>query len=140
MKRNFVVFATALVLLVTTAASAETLRLKVDVNVPFSFIVNRDTLPAGEYRVESMGDGGRILSVRGLNSKTINLVSPIPCASLEKASQTKLIFHRYGDQYFLTRIWVSGNTDGDEIPASPREKELAKGSSMRQVAVLASKR
>lgn len=140
MKNNFVVFAMALVLLVTTAASAQTLKLKVNVNVPFSFIVNHDTLPAGEYLLESMGDGARILSVRGLNSKAVNLVSPIPCASVTKASQTQLVFHRYGDQYFLTRIWVEGNTDGDEILVTNREKELAKGSSLREVAVLASKR
>lgn len=137
MKRNFLLFTAALALLVTTA-SAQTVRLKA--NVPFSFVVNRATLPAGEYSVESMDDQGIVLAIRGSNTKTTNLVKSNACASLKASSQTKLIFHRYGGRYFLNQVWVEGNNLGRELPPSPREKEVAKDFSVQEVALMAARR
>jgi len=51
MKRNSLLFAAALALAVTTVASAQSTKVKV--TVPFSFIVNRANLPAGEYLLRS---------------------------------------------------------------------------------------
>jgi hypothetical protein len=133
MKRNFLLFAAAFALLVTTAASAQTIGLKV--NVPFSFIVNHATLPAGEYSVDSLGD--RVLAIRGLTSKTTNLVISNSCEMLKPAGQTKLIFHRYGDRYFLNQIWVAGMDAGHQIPVNSREKEVAKDFSMQEVMLMA---
>ena len=139
MKRNFLTFfATALALLMTTAASAQTLKVKV--NVPFNFIASRATLPAGEYLVDSMDDHGTVLAIRGLNSEAKNLVMSNSCRSLEPASQTKLIFHRYGDRYFLYKIWVAGNNIGHELRPSPREKEVARDFSVQEVVLMAARR
>jgi hypothetical protein len=135
MKRNFLLFAAALALLVTTAASAQTIGLKV--SVPFSFIVNRSTLPAGEYSVQSVDDQGRVLAIRGLTTKTANLVISNSCQTMKPVSQTKLFFHRYGDRYFLNRIWVGGMNAGHELPANPREREVAKDFSMQEVVLMA---
>jgi hypothetical protein len=135
MKRNFLLFAAALALLVTTAASAQTIGLKV--SVPFSFVVNRATLPAGEYSVRSVGDRGRVLVIRGLTSETANLVISNSCETLKPMSQTKLIFHRYGDRYFLNQIWVEGMNAGHQLPVNAREKEVAKDFSMQEVMLMA---
>jgi hypothetical protein len=135
MKRNFLLFAAALALLVTTAASAQTIGLKV--SVPFSFIVNRSTLPAGEYSVRSVDDQGRVLAIRGLTTNTANLVISNSCQTMKPVSQTKLIFHRYGDRYFLNQILVGGMNAGHELPANPREREVAKDFSMQEVVLMA---
>jgi hypothetical protein len=121
MKNNLLSFAAALALAVTTVASAQTIKVKV--KVPFGFIVNSATLPAGEYVVQSVDD----------------LVAFNSCTSLVSASQSKLIFHRYGDRYFLNQIWVEGNNIGHELGLGPREKEVAKDFSVREV-VLAARR
>ena len=131
-------FAAALALLVTTAASAQTVRLKA--NVPFSFVVNRATLPAGEYSAESMDDQGIVLAIRSSNGKGTNLVVSNSCQSLNAASHTKLVFHRYGSRYFLSQAWVEGNTLGRELAPSPREKEVAKDFSMQEVVLMAARR
>lgn len=138
MKRNLMFFATALALLVTTAASAQTIKLKA--TVPFSFIVNRATMPAGEYAVESVDDQGRVLLIGDLNSKAKRLVVSNSCDSVAKATDTKLIFHRYGNRYFLSQVWVRGNSLGHEIPASAREKEVARDFSMQEVVLMAANR
>lgn len=130
-------FATAVALLMTTAASAQTIKVKV--NVPFDFVVSRTTLPAGEYLVDSMDDHGTVLAIRSLNSDARNLVMSNSTISLEPASQTKIIFHRYGDRYFLYKIWVAGNTIGHQLRPSPREKEVAKDFSMQEVVLMAAR-
>ena len=137
MKRNFLI-AVALALLGTTAASAQTVDVKA--SVPFSFTVNRATLPAGEYSLKSMDEQGTALAIRNLNSKTANLVLSSSCRSPKSAGQTKLLFHRYGNHYFLSQIWIEGSYAGRELPRSTQEKEVAKDFSMQQVVLVAAKR
>jgi hypothetical protein len=110
------------------------------VNVPFGFIVNRATLPAGEYLMESVDDAGKVLAIRDLDTNTAKLVIFNSCRSSKTESQTKLIFHRYGDRYFLNQIWVEGNSSGHELSPSPREKEVAKDFSVHDVVLLAARR
>jgi hypothetical protein len=138
MKRNLLLFAAALALVVTTVASAQSTKVKV--TVPFSFIVNRANLPAGEYLVQSVDVEGKVLAIRNVETNTTNLVIFNSCTSLASPTQTKLIFHRYGERYFLSRIWVAGNTSGHELSHSSREKEVAKDFSMREVVLMAARR
>jgi hypothetical protein len=38
----------------------------------------------------------------------------------------KLVFQRYGDQYFLSEIWISGRADGNGLYPLRAERNLAK--------------
>jgi hypothetical protein len=138
MKKTLTLFAVALALLVTTAASAQTIRLKAE--IPFGFIVNGATLPAGEYFVTSVDVRGEVLSISDLNSHHNNLILSNSCTSLKVAPKTKLVFHRYGDRYFLNQIWIAGNDSGRELPTSRREKEVARDFSMQEVLLVAAQR
>src|SRR5437667_7505084 len=84
MKRNILITA-ALAMLAITAASAQTVKLKA--TVPFSFIVGRFTLPAGEYSLKTMSNG-QVLAMSNLDAKTTQLVLSNACESLT-ASNTK---------------------------------------------------
>ena len=137
MKRNLLI-AAALALFATTAAVAQTVDVKA--NVPFTFTVNRATLPAGEYSLKSMDEQGTALAIRNLNSRTANLVLSSSCRSPKSAGQTRLLFHRYGDHYFLSQIWMEGSDVGRELRPSAEEKEVAKDFSMQQVVLVAAKR
>jgi hypothetical protein len=136
MKRKLLI-TVALALLGTTAASAQTVNVKT--TVPFSFIVNRATLPAGEYSVSSVDDQGTAIAIRNLKSKTTNLVLSNACVSGKSANKTKLIFHHYADRYFLSQIWMEGNDLGREIPPGAREREMARDFSMQEVVLLAAR-
>src|SRR5207244_6047829 len=52
---------------------------------------------------------------------------------------TQLVFHRYGNRYFLYQIWVRGENRGRELPQTRLERELASNRQPAPVAVLASK-
>jgi len=138
MKRNLLLFAAALALVVTTVASAQTTKVKV--TVPFSFIANRANLPAGQYLLQSVDIEGKVLQIRNMETNSSNLVMFHSCVSLASVKQTKLVFNRYGEQYFLNQIWVEGNNSGHELSPSPREKEVAKDFSKHEVVLVAARR
>jgi len=133
--RGNILLTAALATLATIAASAQTVNVKA--TVPFSFIVGRSRLSAGEYSLKTMSNG-QVLALSNLDAKITELVLSNSCESLT-TSKTKLVFHRYGDRYFLSQIWTEGNNRGHEIAISQREKETARNSSMQQVVLVAEK-
>ncbi|SRR5258708_27589110 len=104
---------------------AQTIRMKAA--VPFEFIVNGSTLPAGQYTIQSFGTAdGRTLLVRNTDADQKATINGIGMESLNAVKETKLVFHRYGNRYFLAQVWIAGSQGGQEFPRSHRESELAK--------------
>lgn len=126
----------ALLLLATGMASAQLGQNGVKADIPFAFMAGSNSFPAGEYRVASANDLG-VLTVMGRASNSA-MVGSHAIQGNARASATKLIFHHYGDRYFLYRIWVAGEDRGRELPQTRLEKELASNNSaFTSVAVLA---
>ena len=125
-------------LLASASAYAQTVNMKV--NVPFNFIVSGATLPSGQYTIKDFGATGNVISIRTLDNKAKSLILKRRCESLKASEQTKLVFHRYGDRYFLAQIWMAGNKSGNELPKSPREGEVARDYSLQEVVLVAALR
>lgn len=123
-------------LLATVSASAQTVMLKA--NVPFNFIVSGKTLPAGEYTIQSLSTIAKVLVLRG-SEKSTDLVMVNSCQSARPSDKSKLVFHRYGDRYFLAQIWTAGNSSGAEFKQSSREAELAMDFPRQEVVLIASR-
>jgi hypothetical protein len=41
-------------------------------------------------------------------------------------TKTKLVFNRYGDQYFLSQIWEEGNLMATQLTKTSAERKAAK--------------
>ena len=134
-KQRFVLL--GLGLLVGMSAYAQTVNLKAD--VPFNFIISGATLPAGEYTMQELETGSAI-AVRGPNPKANIVVLSQRCASIDATKQSKLVFHRYGDRYFLAQLWVAGRDSGRQLPKSPREMEVARDYTLQDVVLYAALR
>jgi len=91
-------------------------------NIPFDFTAGSMDLPAGEYTVMTTDALGNLL-IRGEGKQGMFLGSDAAQANRAAAS-TVLVFHRYGDRYFLSQIWVQGEEWGRELPMTKPEKEL----------------
>ena len=89
-------------------------------NVPFAFNVGAKQLPAGAYAVREMDRATLIQSRDGENS----VLGIYNYAGTSKADETKLVFHKIGDRYFLAQIWTSAREQGLAVPESKLEKEL----------------
>ena len=137
MKRNLLGFALSLPLLLSVAAQAQITQLKV--TVPFEFIAGNVQLPAGEYQVTSAGSwGGPTLLVRNVNSNAGSFVVSFSCSSRKPAADAKLVFRRYGQQYFLAEVWNRNSSLGNQIRVNSRQTQLARNQSRDEVVLMAS--
>lgn len=113
----------ALALLATTQAVRA--QEPVLANIPFAFTAGDTALPAGEYRVEKVNESSAALLIRCTEGSPAIMVATLPAATNVRQEKTKLIFHRYGNRYFLAQVWSAGSSRGRELPKSAKEKEQA---------------
>ncbi len=95
------------------------------VNIPFDFVAGDRSLPAGEYSVNVTGAMHTLILVDRNVAGTSAILGTNAALAPEPQSQSKLIFNRYGDRYFLSQVWMQGNTRGRQLLKSAREKEIA---------------
>ena len=105
----------------------------ISVTIPFDFTVSGKTLPAGDYDLRRTIEGPRVvLQIRG-RAKDLSVYLPQtnPVQGNEIQAESKLIFNKYADQYFLSQVWISGRSSGAELPKTSRERllqrEMAQG-------------
>ena len=111
----------------------------VKANVPFNFTVNRTNMPAGEYRLSTVGIG--TLLIQSKDAKSVKLVTANQAQLAAPSQTTKLVFRCYGgNQCFLYQIWVQGMIRGRELPKSSAESEIEARLRSRDVPVIASAR
>lgn len=121
----------AAVLAIAAAALGQATRGDVVVDVPFAFTAGGQQLPAGHYVVAPGTDVIRIF-----NAHNTGLYVPTHAAVRSGADGSKLVFHRYGEKYFLSEIWITGNNFGRELFRSRAEKDAAAEQSEMELAVV----
>jgi hypothetical protein len=98
-------------------------------NVPFDFVAAGKTLPAGEYIVvRSTLSSNDILSLKRIDNNEGVYVLTSTVRANEIQNDAKLVFNHYGDQYFLSEFWTSGEESGRKVIKSEKEKTLARAS------------
>lgn len=111
----------------TFAASClfgETANGWITTKVPFAFEANGVKMEAGEYSVSHMPSRG-LVAIRGRADKTEMLFRATPGKDNRERSNG-LVFHRYGDRYFLDGVAVATSSAVVQIPKAKAEKEIAK--------------
>ncbi len=129
-----------LLMISAVTVSAQSKRIRV-INIPFSFIVGHKTLPAGEYTVEAnRKDFDNVWLVQSREGDTTILFTTIPMLANETQEKGRLIFQKYGDQYFLSQIWTAGGNTGRKLLMSRLERQLAKNAVKAQSVALTASR
>ena len=96
---------------------------RVQADVPFAFSLQGKAMPAGNYEIIALSD--RAIEVRNLNTRRSQfLLKPMSVQS-SREQGPMLVFHKYGDQYFLSQIWNGGSHYGVGFAESEREKEVS---------------
>ncbi|MFP5208409.1 MAG: hypothetical protein ACLGRW_03875 [Acidobacteriota bacterium] len=114
-------FAVALVL----AAPAVAQQSSYTIHIPFRFNVSSQVLPAGEYLVRVVSPGA--VQIHGedhianatFGAHRRNGSSRVP-------QNTELVFHRYGQNYFLSQVWFAAGDQGYELTVTSTEREYAR--------------
>jgi hypothetical protein len=93
--------------------------------IPFDFIVRGRILPAGKYEIRRIGDqpGGLIISsVNHLHEWAMFETESVEARKTARTGE--LVFHRYGDSYFLSEVFAGGEQTGRELRPSRQERNL----------------
>jgi hypothetical protein len=111
-------------------AQAQSLGYGLRVHIPFDFTVGNKKLPAGLYSISralSVSDD-QVIKISNFDGKANTFRSTIPVTTGKAKNKSTLVFHRYGDQYYLFQIWPAGALTGRVLPTSRGERELQKES------------
>jgi hypothetical protein len=124
MKKIAMSIATAIVGVLLSAASVYGQTVKAD--IPFSFHAANQSLPAGEYEISTRNTVANVIVVRNTTGKQSLAAMTNKAPSNQTSDVSKLIFRRYGDQYFLAQIFVAGRAEGTELIKTKAERRLLK--------------
>lgn len=130
MKNRALVAATLFVFSVMVAAQAARAGEPMLVNIPFQFVAGNTTLPAGQYRIQKLDNSAGVLVINCSDANASVMVATFPAQSNEPQTESKLIFNRYDNHYFLSQVWSAGSVRGRQLTKSPREKEITRVASI----------
>lgn len=124
---------------VNSAAKSSISRLVAD--IPFEFSVDYKTMPAGKYTLQTVSTASDALLIQSVDGKTSALRPSEAADRSQKIVPARLVFHRYGERYFLAEVWNGDGfgrqlmKSGDEL-ATEREYETVEIVATRNLAKL----
>lgn len=119
-----------MVMLAVVTVQAQS-RGKLEVNIPFEFQIGNQTLPAGEYSVKRLTQNSILVqSADGQESVIAQTPGTVQAKSNRTAAQEKLVFHKYGSQYFLSQVWMVRGSEGRALNQTDAERQAAKEQSL----------
>jgi hypothetical protein len=106
---------------VTAVASANAQSIA---NVPFEFVAGSKNLPAGQYYFSDSTAGGEIVRITAAKKDMSVFSMTVGLSSNRRVEESKLVFRRYGNRYFLAEIWTAGEHQGQKLLKSREEKAI----------------
>ena len=104
-----------------TAGSVSAQNSGVQATIPFNFVVGKAQLPAGQYTFLTNSENSIVIRNRNRPLTVISLIeleSRVPAVG-----DSHLVFHKYGDHYFLSEVRCSWATMNGEVPSTKLEKK-----------------
>jgi hypothetical protein len=76
-------------------------------DIPFAFQIDSYHLPAGRYTLET--EGSSMLAIKGDSGSAVMMV--LRDAMNRPSADSAVVFHHYGNQYFLREVRTAGRED-----------------------------
>jgi len=127
-----IAFSGLLLLLTFSSAFGQSDRQTI-IHIPFNFTVGERSFPAGKYVIEqNRKDSDTVWVIRHKDDVGKALLLTRPVRANDVVEETRLVFNRYDDLYFLSEFWVAGSQTGRELQISKREKALEKALAVKR--------
>ncbi len=97
---------------------------KIVSNVPFQFVVGNKPVPAGQWTVQPATADDKTIMIRNGDAKLNLLANIAESEASQAATAPALVFHKYGDRYFLWGMKIEGTRIMYRLPESKAEMEL----------------
>jgi hypothetical protein len=132
MKRMALVILVLFILVATSPAQSGSF---ITATVPFPFHVGNNHVPAGDYRVAYYGTNG-ILVVANAKEQEVLAVQGYLAKHTDPSATPKLVFHKYGENYFLVGVRMP-QRKMHALPQSSSEREFLTKAAPEEVTLVA---
>ena len=102
---------------------------QINAHIPHSFIIDDKTLPPGDYtfRLEQGSNLG-VMAVRNASGDNVAQFTVRESINNHRPNHSELVFNKYGDTEFLTKIYQGGSRTGVAVSeSSKKELQLMNG-------------
>ena len=121
MKRNLITIL-SLVMSVMCNATSAFAQANAKANVPFAFNVGGFQLRAGTYEIKVLSQSPCKIMIE--NSVTRAAAVSITRPEGPRNGESKLVFNRVNNQYFLSEVWKDSAAESMIVPTSKQEEEM----------------
>jgi hypothetical protein len=136
--RNLLSLVIALVFTLTvypTKAHAQIIG-DLEVTIPFQFHAGDAKLPAGKYVIHTVDNTDlTIMEIISADGSTSALFEVRDAEANSTPAKSELIFNKYGNRYFLAKLFDEGNPNGSTVSKSRYEKKVGQAATEAQAHV-----
>jgi hypothetical protein len=109
---------------------------EIEANIPFQFHAGNVKLPPGNYVIHPLDDtDSGIMEISSADGSTSALFEVHSAQANSAPAKTELIFNKYGNRYFLAKLFDEGEPSGDAVAESRYEKRVSQATAEAQAHV-----
>jgi hypothetical protein len=98
-----------------------------EADIPFQFHAGDTKLPAGKYVIRMMDDSDlTIMEISRADGSVAALFQVHSAEANSTPRKSELIFNKYGNRYFLDKLFDEGEPSGSQVVESNYEKRVSK--------------
>jgi hypothetical protein len=113
----------------------------IEANISFPFYAGSTKLPPGKYFIHPLDNSDlTVMEISSADGSTSALFEVRASEANAAAGKGELIFNKYGNRYFLAKLFDEDNADGGQVIESRYEKTVNKATLEAQEHVPASRR
>jgi hypothetical protein len=104
-----------------------------EADIPFQFHAGNTKLPAGKYFFRMMDDSNLTLIEISKPDGSVAVLLQVRETDAKSAPRkSELVFNRYGDKYFLEKLFDEGESSGSQVVESSYEKRVGRAAAEAQ--------
>jgi hypothetical protein len=109
-----------------------------EVNIPFQFHAGDVKLPPGKYTIHPVDNSDLLLmEISSADGSTSALFGVHDAEANSAPAKSELIFNKYGNRYFLAKLFDEANPNGSAVDESRYEKKVGEAAVEAQTHVAA---
>jgi hypothetical protein len=99
---------------------------QLNAHIPFQFHAGTAKFPAGKYIFQLLDNPDlTVMEIGSVNGSTSTLFEVRDTQANSTPVKSELIFKKYGNRYFLAKVFEEGIQSGSQVPESRYEKKVA---------------
>jgi hypothetical protein len=124
--KGFTMLMALVVLALATAVASANAQssAKIVADIPFEFSIGYKAMPAGEYSVKTVSGAGNAVMIQSADGKRAAVRLSAETDRTKNNTHARLVFHRYGERYFLAEVWNGVDRSGRQLLKSQEESAI----------------